>query len=114
MQNKVESLTLRKSADSRCRMQRAEHITKMFVIRQAKREVTTQMHQIAGTSRIGAILIEVTRELFQTLRDISGNVTLFLNILGTPHHVLTLAIQVVALQFHGSCQCHRLPLTAVV
>ena len=48
--------------------------------------------------------MEIARKLFETLGDISGDDALLLDILRTPAQGFSLATELVALQFHRSCQ----------
>ena len=62
------------------------------------------MYQVSGSYSARTLLTEIIRKLLQALGDIGGHNALLLNILGAPGKCFALAIQLVALQFHGSCQ----------
>ena len=61
-------------------MECIKQITQMLTIRQGEGKITPQMNQISCTDGTGSLLMKITRKLFQTLCDISGDDALFLDV----------------------------------
>ena len=84
MNDEFKSLAFRQSAYGRCGMEDMQQIAQMLAIRERERKVTPEMHQIGSPDGTRPLFVKVARELFQALCDISGDDTLFLNILRAP------------------------------
>ena len=107
--NKAEGLTFRETANSWCGMQGVKQVAYTPMFRQRKCEITTQMYQVCSPDCIWSFLVEIIRKLFQTLCNISGHITLLLNILCTPTDTLAFALQLFSLQLHCSSQSYSTP-----
>ena len=91
----------------------SQTINLLLYINDFESEITSKMSQIGCPYCSGAFLLEITRELFQTLCDVGSNNALFLDILGTPSQGLALAIQLLSLKFHRTCQGNGAPIGAL-
>ena len=111
-EDEVVGILLRQSADGGRRMQQLEHIAHTLIVRQGEGEVAAQMHQVGRTHGARSLLMDIVGHTLQTVHQVGGHIALLLDILRAPRHVLALAQQVVAFQFHGAGQRNGAPLVA--
>ena len=110
---KLKRLALWQSTHSRCGMQGIQYISYMIVIIKFKCKVAPQMNQVCGPYCSRSFFSEIASKLFQTFCDIGCHYALFLNVLRAPAQSLSLAIKLITLQFHCSCECYCAPVLSL-